>query len=72
MTVTDQVLQLSTKEKLKIMEMLWVDLSRDEDAYESPEWHSRELKETRQRLEGGEEEILNWDEAKERLRNEAR
>ena len=72
MTVTDQILQLSTKEKLKIMEALWADLSRDENAYESPEWHGRELEETRQRLKLGKEEILTWEEAKERLRNEAR
>ncbi len=70
MSVTDQILQLSTKEKLKIMEAIWVDLSGDEDAYESPEWHGRELEETRQRLEQGEEEILDWEEGKDRLRTE--
>ncbi len=71
MTVTDQILQLSTKEKLKLMDALWADLSNDENEYESPEWHGRELEEPRRQMEKGEEEILNWEEAKERLRNEA-
>lgn len=68
MTVQEQILQLPKEEKLKLMEVLWEDLSRDPDSLESPAWHEEEIRKTRERLERGEEEILDWSEVKEELR----
>ena len=68
MTVREQVLQLPKNEKLKLMEELWEDLSKDPDAFESPAWHEDEILQTRKRLERGEEEILDWSAVKEELR----
>lgn len=68
MNIQEQILQLPKEEKLKLMEALWEDLSRDPDALESPAWQEEEIRKTRERLERGEEEILDWPEVKQELR----
>ncbi|MGH7952250.1 MAG: addiction module protein [Limisphaerales bacterium] len=56
------------REKLRLMETLWVDLSRDEAEVESPAWHADALRETSERVARGEEKILGWEQAKAELR----
>lgn len=63
-----EIQQLPRQEKLRLMEILWDELSRDEAAYESPAWHADALRETAERRARGEEEVLDWDEAKAKLR----
>ena len=70
MTVQQQVMQLPTADKLRLMEALWTDLSRNEAEIESPEWHKQALKETESRLSQGKEEVIDWEDAKRQLRNE--
>ncbi|MFQ3168058.1 MAG: hypothetical protein ACI8QI_000595 [Limisphaerales bacterium] len=70
MTVQQQVLQLPKTEKLKLMEMLWADLSESEADFESPAWHEKALRETEQRLELGEEQTHDWEVAKRKLREQ--
>jgi hypothetical protein len=60
--------RLPKKEKLRIIEVLWEDLAADADDIESPAWHFDELKKTKERLRKGEEEILDWQDAKAELR----
>jgi hypothetical protein len=50
------------------MEILWDDLSRNEAEFESPAWHAEALRETTERRARGEESLLDWDEAKAKLR----
>jgi hypothetical protein len=67
--MTDEtVQQMSRSEKLKLMELLWDQLSRPDDAYESPAWHAQELRETERRLNEGKEQAMDWDAAKKELR----
>ncbi|MGH9872402.1 MAG: addiction module protein [Pyrinomonadaceae bacterium] len=61
--------QMTTPEKLRLMEELWADLSRNEPEFESPAWHARVLKEREERLMKGEEEPIDWEEAKKTLRS---
>lgn len=63
-----EIQQLPRQEKLKLMETLWADLSRDEAELESPAWHADALRETAARRERGEETLLDWEEAKAKLR----
>lgn len=65
---THQIAQMSREEKLQMMEALWADLSRPEREIESPAWHRDELNRTDARLVSGEEEVLDWSEAKRKLR----
>jgi len=64
-----EIQQLPRQEKLKLMEMLWVELSRDEAELESPPWHADDLRETAERRARGEETLLDWELAKEKLRS---
>ena len=56
--------------KIKVMEFLWNELTTSAQAFSSPQWHKDALDATAQRLAEGKEEILDWNEAKQQLRNE--
>ena len=64
-----QILDLPKLQKISMMEKLWADLSKEEDRFEVPEWHARELEKTEQRLAEGKEQFEDWTEAKRKLRN---
>ena len=60
---------MTTKEKLKAMEMLWDDLCRGAPDFSSPSWHEDVLKEREQGIRDGKEKFVNWDQAKKDIRN---
>ncbi len=62
---------MSRQEKLRLMESLWTDLSHDERELASPAWHASALAETAQRAAAGQEPVLNWEQAKAKLRQPA-
>ncbi len=65
-----EIRHLSREEKLQIMEAIWEDLSQADEQVESPEWHKQVLQETADQFDSGQEEILDWDEAKKKLRRQ--
>jgi len=65
---TIEIKNLSREEKLRVMEAIWEDLSREDEAVESPDWHQKALQETEHRLNSGQEEIVDWQSAKKELR----
>ena len=68
MSVLEQALGLPRPEKLRLMEALWTDLSLVEEELDSPKWHEAALRETEARVAAGEEQQVDWDEAKRLLR----
>lgn len=70
MTLLHSIQALPKNEKLMIMECLWQDLSRNDEEFESPDWHKVALTETEQRLKDGSETILDWNIAKRQLRKQ--
>ncbi len=66
--ITLPLQQMSQAEKLMALEALWEDLSRNEQAYESPAWHLEELAATEERAKSGQEQFLDWEAAKRQLR----
>jgi predicted kinase len=60
--------RLSREEKLRVMEAIWEDLSKDAEEVESPDWHREALEETESRLRAGQETVVDWTEAKKELR----
>jgi len=60
--------KMTREEKLRIMEELWVDLSRDESKFETPEWHAEVLRERAAEFKAGDETFLDWEEVKKQLR----
>jgi hypothetical protein len=67
-SVNELVMHLPRREKLQLMESLWVDLNQAGEEVESPAWHEAVLRETERSVGAGEEEMLDWEEAKRRLR----
>ncbi|HEX5315608.1 MAG TPA: addiction module protein [Candidatus Kapabacteria bacterium] len=61
--------KMTREEKLRIMEELWVDLSRDESQFASPAWHGDVLRERAEAVKSGKETFIDWEEAKKQLRN---
>jgi hypothetical protein len=59
---------LSREEKLQVMEAIWEDLSSEDHSLQSPEWYESMLRETEQRVQSGDEQILDWKETKKELR----
>jgi len=68
METTFEIGHLSKEDKLRVMEAIWEDLSKEAEALESPRWHQEALQETEQRLNLGEEKKVDWRTAKEELR----
>lgn len=60
--------QMTTAEKLRAMEAIWADLTRNADSFESPAWHADVLREREQHIAEGKETFVDWDEAKRQLR----
>ena len=52
--------QMTVAEKLRLMEMLWSDLTRHEERFESPEWHGKVLRERAAPVRQGKESFMDW------------
>ena len=60
--------KMTVPEKIRLMEALWADLSRHEASVELPAWHANVLHETAQRVAEGKEIAIDWETAKNELR----
>jgi len=65
---TIEIRRLSREDKLRVMEAIWEDLSKEGEEVESPNWHQKSLQKTEQRLSSGQEKVLDWHVAKKELR----
>ena len=63
--------KMSRDEKLRVMEALWADLSKDDDRFESPAWHAQALREAERAMKNGKAKFSDWQEAKKRIRRKA-
>ncbi len=59
---------LSRIEKLRLIEQFWDELTQDAEGIESPAWHAKSLQETERAVANGDAGFLDWNQAKERLR----
>jgi len=69
MPIELQIEKMTLEEKLRAMEALWADLSRNAENFESPSWHDQVLKERDQRTKSGQEKFVSWEDAKRELRD---
>lgn len=60
---------LSTTEKIELMEKLWANLSSSPD-YSPPSWHKDELSRRKNLVEEGKETYTEWNKAKKEIRKE--
>jgi hypothetical protein len=70
MSVTLPLHEMSVPEKLRVMEALWEDLSRNSDALESPDWHETVLQEREGRIATGQAPFSDWERAKAEIRQQ--
>jgi hypothetical protein len=67
MNGTITVSELSLPQKLKLMEELWAELSREPKNVPVPEWHLETLVEREKLFLEGKAKFSDWSEAKQRL-----
>jgi hypothetical protein len=61
--------KMTLEEKLRAMEALWTDLSRNEENIQSPPWHEEVLKEREDKAKSGQAKFESWEHAKRELRD---
>jgi putative addiction module component (TIGR02574 family) len=61
--------QMPLPDRLALLEALWTDLSSEPEQVEIPQWHKDILDERLQATERGDVEIIDWEMAKEQIRN---
>lgn len=59
--------RMSTADKLRALEEIWDDLSRNSGNVPAPEWHDDVLKARGKKIEEGAATFEDWSEAKRRL-----
>ncbi len=69
MDITLPLDKMTTAEKLRAMEALWADLTRNEAEFESPAWHEQILKEREASVQSGQASFIDWETAKKQLRD---
>ncbi len=72
MVTAQDILELPKNEKLRVMELLWSDLTGSSEEIESPSWHGDVLSETARRVSEGTDIPIDFSTAKEILRSERR
>ncbi|HOC55832.1 MAG TPA: addiction module protein [Verrucomicrobiota bacterium] len=69
MSIELEIEKMTLEEKLRTMEALWANLSRNEQDLQSPAWHEQVLDEREQRVKSGQEQFVSWEDAKRELRD---
>lgn len=59
---------LTRMDKLRLIEQFWEELSVGPDEFVSPAWHADALADAERAVANGEAGFMDWDLAKERLR----
>ena len=63
--------KMSATEKLRLMELLWSDISKEPDNVEVPDWHLKILEEREHAVANGETEFIDFEEAVADIRRRA-
>jgi len=64
--------QMTTADKLRVLEVVWDDLSRSPQNVPSPAWHEDLLRAREERLRNGTARMVDWPEAKQQIRDAVR
>ena len=72
MAASLQVDRMTTQEKLRAMEELWAELSRNPETVPVPDWHREVLNLREQAVEDGEAVFSDWADARRRILDQTR
>jgi hypothetical protein len=67
MPITLPLKKMSAEEKIQVMESIWVDLCETAGSTLSPDWHGKVLADRKAAVLAGEDEILDWETAKQKI-----
>jgi len=59
--------KMSVEEKIQAMESIWDDLCDRADSLASPAWHGEVLADRESALQGGDDEVIDWETAKQNI-----
>jgi putative addiction module component (TIGR02574 family) len=62
--------EMTVAEKLRVMEILWDDLSRNPNDIPLPSWHADVLADRQRQIEEGRAKFVPWDEFRQRIQEE--
>ncbi len=63
-----EINQMTTAEKIRVMEDLWDDLCHQANELSSPSWHQDVLTQRENSISTGEEKFIDWKTAKKNIR----
>jgi putative addiction module component (TIGR02574 family) len=64
-----EIRELPLHEKLRLMEALWDGITPDEVQLEVPQWHKDLLDDREEAIRAGTAEVIDWETAKQQIRN---
>ena len=67
MSITLPLKKMSAEEKIQIMESIWVDLCDTAGSTLSRDWHEKVLADRKVAELAGEDEIIDWETAKQKI-----
>ena len=70
MSITLPLKKMSAEEKIQVMESIWDDLCGTAGSKLSPSWHENVLANRKAAVLAGEDEIIDWEIAKQRISEE--
>ena len=70
MSISLPLEKMSVEEKIQAMESIWDDLCGRADSLASPAWHGEVLAERESALQGGDDEFIDWETAKQNIKKE--
>ncbi|MCP4376417.1 MAG: addiction module protein [bacterium] len=62
--ITVEIKNMSTRDRIILMEEIWATLRHDENEIESPSWHEDILDKRRKQVENGEAKLISIDDLK--------
>ncbi|NBS52646.1 MAG: acyl-protein synthetase [Spartobacteria bacterium] len=69
MIAQSEIRQMPFPEKLALLEALWIELSSEPDQIDIPQWHKDILDERMREAESGSVEIIDWEVAKQQIKD---
>ena len=72
MSITLPLKDMSAEEKIQVMESLWQDLCGTAGSKLSPGWHKGVLADRKAAVQSGDEEIMDWEAAKNKISDDIR
>jgi len=70
MSISLPLAQMTVEEKLQVMGAIWDDISQHAEELKPPAWHGNVLEAVESAIESGEGGFDDWENAKQRIRND--